>query len=221
MIVSAMSSELATSPFFLAAVTLGALGAILILAGIAALARARPLRFALRTLAGLLLLSLGGIAGTIAVGIQGYLALTREDVAARLFVQPHGPQRFAATVRFPDGRETTFELAGDEIYVDAHILKWKPLANMLGLHTAYELDRVAGRYHAIEQERSAVRTVYSLGQDKPVDLFGLRRRHAFLAPLLDAEYGSATFMPVAQPAELELRVSTTGLLMREADPIPK
>jgi len=221
MIGSAMSSELTTSPFFLAAVILGALGAILILGGIAALMRGRPLRFALRTLTGLLLLSLGALAGTIAIGIQGYLALTREDVAARLFVQPHGAQRFAATVRFPDGHEETFELAGDEIYVDAHILKWKPLANVLGLHTVYELDRVAGRYHAVEQERSEVRTVYSLGKDKPVDLFGLRRRYAFLAPLLDAEYGSATFMPVAQPAELELRVSTTGLLMRQADPIPK
>jgi len=221
MIVSAMSSELTTSPFFLAAVILGALGAILVLGGIAALMRGRPLRFALRTLTGLLLLSLGGLAATIAVGIQGYLALTREDVAAHLSVQPHGPQRFAATVRFLDGREETFELAGDEIYVDAHILKWKPLANVLGLHTVYELDRVAGRYHAVEQERSEVRTVYSLGKDKPVDLFGLRRRYAFLAPLLDAEYGSATFMPVAQPAELELRVSTTGLLMRQADPIPK
>ena len=218
MIVSAMSSELATSPFFLAAVTLGALGAILILAGLAALMRKRPRRFALRTFAGLLFLSLGGLAGTIAIGIQGYLALTREDVAAHLSVQPQGLQRFAATVRFPDGRETTFELAGDEIYVDAHILKWKPLANVLGLHTIYELDRVAGRYHAIEQERSGVRTVYSLGQERLVDLFGLRRRYAFLAPLLDAEYGSATFMPATRPIELELRVSTTGLLMREANP---
>ncbi|HEV8243291.1 MAG TPA: hypothetical protein VGQ07_04815, partial [Nitrospirales bacterium] len=102
---------------------------------------------------------------------------------------------------------------------DAHILKWKPLANVLGLHTAYELDRVAGRYHAIEQEQSAVRTVYALGQNKPVDLFGLRRRYAFLTILVDAEYGSATFAPVTQPAELELRVSTTGLLMRDANSI--
>src|SRR5256885_9035694 len=153
----------------------------------------RPQRCAHRTYAGMLMLSIGGLAGTIAIGTQGYLALTREDVAAHLSVQPQGPQRFAATVRFPDGRETTFELAGDEIYVDAHILKWKPLANVLGLHTVYELDRVAGRYHTIEQERSAVRTVYSLGQDKLVDLFRLRRRYAFLATMLDAEYGSATF----------------------------
>lgn len=198
------------------AITLATLGAILIVAGIVALVRARPWRFALRTVAGLLLLSLGGLAGAIALGIQGYRELTREDVAARLFVRPAGPQRFAATVRFPDGGETTYDVAGDEIYVDAHILKWKPFANMLGLHTAYELDRVAGRYHAIEQERAAVRTVYSLARDRPVDLFQLRQRYAFLAALLDAEYGSATFVPVTRPAEVELRVSTTGLLMREA-----
>ncbi len=218
---TAVTPELSTSPFLLAAIALGALGAILVVAGIASLVRARPLRFALRMLSGLLLLSLGALAGTVAIGTQGYRALTREDLAARLTVRPAGAQRFAVTVRFPDGRQVAFDLAGDEIYVDAHILKWKPLANVLGLHTAYELDRVAGRYRAIEQERSAVRTVYSLSQTKPVDLFGLRQRYAFLGTLLDAEYGSATFVSVTQPAELELRVSTTGLLLREASALPK
>jgi hypothetical protein len=60
--------------------------------------------------------------------------------------------------------------------------------------------------------------VYSLRHDKLVDLFGLRLRYAFLAKLLDAEYGSATFIPVDRQAELELRVSTTGLLIREVKP---
>lgn len=212
------NAELAASPFSLAAVALAALGLILVFAGFVSLWHARPLRFAIRMLAGLLLLSLGGLAGAVAVGIQGYRALTREDVAARLTVQPAGPQRITATLRFPDGREAKYEIAGDEIYVDAHILKWKPVANVLGLHTAYELDRVAGRYHAIEQERSAARTVNALGRDRPVDLFRLRQRYAFLEVLLDAEYGSATFVPVTRPAELELRVSTTGLLLREANP---
>lgn len=213
-----MLSDFPTSPFSVAAVIFAALGTILVFAGVVSLWHARPLRFAIRVLAGLLLLSLGGLAGAVAVGIQGYRALTREDVAARLTVRPAGPQRIAATLRFADGREAKYEIAGDEIYVDAHILKWKPVANVLGLHTAYELDRVAGRYHAIEQERSAARTVHALGRDRPVDLFRLRQRYAFLEVLLDAEYGSATFVPVTRPAELELRVSTTGLLLREANP---
>jgi hypothetical protein len=216
-----MSSELINSPLVFAAIAFGIAGALLLFGGVAALVRARPLRFALRTLAGLLMLFCAAAAGMLAIGLQGYQAFTREDVAAHLTVRPLGPQRFATTVRFADGREAVYEVAGDEVYIDAHILKWQPFANLLGLHTSYELERLAGRYHAIEQERSAPRTVHSLAQDKPVDLFELRRRYAFLAPVVDAEYGSATFVPVDGPAEFEVRVSTTGLLMRKVDPAQK
>src|SRR5207248_2711286 len=83
----------------------------------------------------------------------------------------------------------------------ARILKWHALANLLGLSTAYELDRVGGRFRAIEQERAAPRTLHPLGQQKPLDLFDLRKRYAFLAPFFDAEYGSAAFVPVNEPAE--------------------
>ena len=203
-----------TPVFFVVAAVLAALGLTLLVAGLVALFRARLLAFGLRVLFGVALVLLGSMLGLVSVGMQGYRALTREEVAARLVVEPEGPQRFAAQVVFPDGRQTRFDLAGDEIYVDAHILKWKPIANFLGLHTAYELGRVAGRYRDLGQERTAVRTVYSLGRDRDVDLFDLRQRHAFLEPLLDAEYGSATFVPVNGPATLEVRVSTTGLLIR-------
>ncbi|HEX9395682.1 MAG TPA: hypothetical protein VF943_02975 [Burkholderiales bacterium] len=205
------------SPFSIAALLLGLLGAVIFLSGLAALFRARLVGFTVRTLAGLLLLALGALAGTLALGIQGYRALTREDVAARIHVKPAGEQRFTATVRLRD-QVRTFELLGDEIYVDARMLKWKPVANFIGLHTAYELDRVGGRYRDLVQERSAPRTIHALGGERPVDLFGLRRRYAFLEPLLDAEYGSGTFVPVTRAAELEVRVSTTGLLIRELQP---
>lgn len=168
-----MTSAFATSPFVLAALLFGLLGITLVTSGLVALLRMRPLRFALRTLLGLLLLSLGALSGGIGVGMRGYRALTREDVAARVLARPLGSQRVEATFRVPDRPEMTFELAGDQIYVDAHILKWTPMANVLGLHTAYELDRVAGRYDDIVQERSAERTIFSLGEDKAVNLFGL------------------------------------------------
>lgn len=210
-----LSPELTSSPYFIAATVLGLVGALLVISGVVALWRARPLGFAVRTLSGLVLALLGLLAGGLAAGIQGYRALTHEEVAARVTVEPTGRQRFNATFEFADGRRQTFELAGDEIYIDAHILKWKPFANMIGLHTAYELDRVAGRYRGIADERAATRTIHALGRERPVDLFDLRQRHAFLSPLLDAEYGSATFVPVAQPAMFELRVSVSGLLIRQ------
>lgn len=213
-----MIPESAFPVLLLLAAVLGIAGILLVLAGMASLLRARLLVFSSRTLSGLVLLLSGVALGAIALGTQGYRALTREDVAAEISLQPGGPQRFQATFAFPDGRQGRFQLSGDELYVDAHILKWKPLANIFGLHTSYQLDRVAGRYRAIEQERAAERTVHMLSEARPFDLFDLRRRHPFLAPFLDAEYGSATFVPANRPVELELRVSTTGLLVREKKP---
>lgn len=176
------------------------------------------LRILRRTVVALVLAVLlfaGLLAGTVLLGVQGYRALTREDLAAFLHVKPAGPQRFEATVRFPDGKEARYDLAGDELYVDARILKWKPMANLVGLHTAYELDRISGRYRAIDDERAKPRTVHELGRSRPVDLFALRKRYDFLGEAFDAEYGSGSFVPVAREAVLEVRVSTTGLLIRE------
>ena len=206
-----------TDMLFAAAIALAALGAIVVGAGLGALVRRRPLRFIVRVLAGLLLLTLGVLAGVVASGTQGYRALTREDVVAHITVLPEGAQRFKATLREPNGGEQTFALAGDEIYIDAHIIKWKPPVNLFGLHTAYELDRVGGRYRDIEQERTAPRTVHALTHERRIDLFSLRQRYAVLSALFDAEYGSATFVPVTRPALLEIRLSTSGLLVREAD----
>jgi len=204
------------SPLTFLGAFFGVLGGILLIAGLLALRRRRPFRFVLRTLFGLLLLALGALSGGIGIGMQGYRALTREDLAARIVVQPVGPQMFSATVHIPGRAEASYyELAGDALYVDAHILKWQPWANVFGLHTAYELDRIAGRYDDVEQERAARRTVHTLTPERWVDLFTLRTRYGALAPLLDAEYGSGTFARVTEPAEFEVFVSTSGLLIRE------
>lgn len=162
-----------------------------------------------------LFLSLSALSGTLAVSTQGYRALTNEEVALTVTTLPTGPEAFAAHVAFPDGRDTTYMVAGNQLVVDAHILKWRYWANVLGLETWYELDRLAGRYADIDDERRSPRTVHSLKTQKPLDLFDLARRYTFLAPLVDAEYGSASFIDVDEPARFEIRVSTTGLLIRE------
>ena len=201
-----------------AAMALVAAGILLCMLAFFALGRGWPGRCLVRTLLGVTLLALGGLLAAVVFGMQSFRALTREDLVGIVSVRPSGPQRFDANVRLADGRVLGFVLAGDELYIDAHILKWKPIASYFGFHTAYQLDRIAGRYRSLEQERSSVRTIHSVAPDTPIDLFELRRRYAFLAPFYDAEYGSATFVAVTRPAELELRLSTTGLLIREAAP---
>lgn len=213
--------ELLDSPLLLAALAFGVLGLLLLLAALAALVTIKPFKFIGRTLLGLIFLVLGAVAGAVSLGTKGYRPFTHEEVAARMSVRPTGPQRFVTTIQFPDGRTKAFEMAGDEVYVDAHILKWKPLVSLAGLHTGYQLDRIAGRYQAIEKERTAPRTIHPLADETWVSLFRLRQRFEWLDPLLDAQYGSATFTPVNRPAEFEVRVSTSGLLVREVPPRQK
>jgi hypothetical protein len=95
------------------------------------------------------------------------------------------------------------------------VLKWRPIGTLLGLQTAYELDRIAGRYQSLSDEQQRERTVYSLAQHKPFNAYDLAH-YWVLRPLVDAEYGSATFIGATTPggATYEIRVSTTGLLVR-------
>ncbi|MBI3546650.1 MAG: hypothetical protein HY081_08685 [Gammaproteobacteria bacterium] len=193
-------------------------GMIMLIAAFMALRRGRPLRMSWRLLWALMFFTLATAGGGVIWGVQGYRALTHEDVAVVVRTEPLGPNRFQAQFRFADGREVVYVLNGDQLYVDARILKWHAFANVLGLNTAYELDRVAGRYQDLTQEQQQPRTVQSLAPARDVDLFTLRQRYAVLSPLLDAEYGSATFAAADSPSQYEVRVSTTGLLIRKREP---
>ena len=167
-------------------------------------------------LAAALLLTASMLLGAITVGIQGYRAFTQEAVAATIKTEPIGPHHFRATVTLADNSLHMFDLMGDAVYIDAHVLKWRPIGTLLGLETVYELDRIAGRYQAIADEQTQERTVFSLAASKPFDAFDLARRYWILRPFVDAEYGSATFIGATQPGggSYEVRVSTTGLLVR-------
>jgi hypothetical protein len=211
---------LLSNPLMILVVLFALLGLIFLLITIAALKKRKLLRMSLNLVSALLMLSLCALFGTIIIGIQGYQALTKEELAATIKVEPIGEQKFMAHISLPGDGQRSFALAGDQLYLDAHILKWKPVANFFGLHTSYELDRVAGRYAVLQDEQTKLRTVYSLAKDKPVDLFALRQRFTMLNPLLDAEYGSATYINSNSHKEFQVLVSTTGLLIRKAEKEP-
>jgi hypothetical protein len=207
--------EVPDAPFYMLAAGFAALSVVLLVLAVRAFRGRRWAGSMGSAGTGALFLSFAALAAVLGVSTQGYRALTLEEVAATVTTVPTGSRQFQAFVEFPDGRDTTLHVMGDQLLVDAHILKWRPLANILGVHTQYELDRLGGRYVEIEDERSAPRSVHSLKSDKPVDLFHLARRYTLLAYLVDTEYGSATYITVQRPARFEIRVSTTGLLVRE------
>jgi hypothetical protein len=201
-------------PLNLLAIVFAALGCGTGIATVVAFRRRRAVRATTTTLLALLMLSLTALFATLSGSTQGYRALTHEELAASVTTRSLSEQLFEARVRFPDGADSVFTLAGDEFLVDARILKWKPIANVLGLHTEYQLDRISGRYQDLRDEQILPRTVFALSQRADLDLFDLRRKHPVLGWLVDAEYGSGTFVAPEDGARFDVLVSTTGLLVR-------
>ena len=99
-----MPPELTNAPLFPFAVLFGVLGILVVIAALYSFFTLKIPQSAIRMAVGLFLLALGTIAGAISVGMMGYRAFTREDVAAHIMVKPAGKQRFLATFRFADGR---------------------------------------------------------------------------------------------------------------------
>jgi hypothetical protein len=198
----------------LVTVAFALLSVVLLVAALVAVRERRWLGTSVELVLAFLCLALAALAATVSLATRGYQALTREVVAATVVTRPTGPERFIATFTFADGRREHYELTGNALYVDAHIVKWHPVANILGLHTAYQLDRVTGRYDRLEDEQTKPRRMFALSRPTPVDMFQLARSLAFLGRVVDTEYGSATFRSAREPTDLELRVSTSGLLFR-------
>ena len=208
------------SPYAIAAASL-----LLLLLGIAelfavwhAVRNSRWVSGGISLLFGVTLFALSALAVAVIVATRGYSALTREEVAASITTEPLPHQQFRATIILPAGRLAMYELSGDAVYVDGYSEKWNPLVNILGLHAAYELDRVAGRYSDVRDERTKPHTVYSLARPKRLTMFQLVKKLPFLTALVDAEYGAATFTAAGKPGSFTVLVSTTGFLIRSNGP---
>lgn len=205
------------TPLHYFALALGVLAVIFLLSSIMSLRRRHFGQLATHLAMSLCFVLLGGIFGLGALSVQGYQALTLEQLAATVTVEPMENNQFKAEFVFPNGTSKTYTLSGNQLLIDAHILKWKPVANILGFHTSYELSRVSGRYIDLADEQSKPRTIFALSEAKLLDIFELRKQFAHLNFLLDAEYGSASFVPAQAKQQYVLMVSTSGLLFRRIE----
>ncbi len=192
----------------------GLAGLILLIAAARRLRARRVLSGLTGGVSGVALLLGAALAAVITLGLQGYRRLTAEQAAAQLRFTALGPRDFDVLLTYPDGRRDPFELRGDEWQVDARVITWRPLATLMGFDTAYRLERISGRYARVEDERSLPRTVYALQGAGPVDLWELLRRCRDWLPWIDARYGSAAYLPMADGALYAISVSPSGLVAR-------
>ncbi|CAN5362763.1 hypothetical protein BH24PSE2_BH24PSE2_03950 [soil metagenome] len=199
----------------LVAAAAGVLGLAFFVLAINRLWRRRPGAATGHGVIGIVLLAIAAAFGTVSLNLFTYARLTHEQPAAELRFTLLEPGRYRARIVFFEDRPPLeLELSGNEWQVDARVIKWHGIANLLGLDTLYRLDRLSGRYFDIEEERTRPRTVYGLSNDPGLDVWALSRRYERWLPWVDARYGSAAFLPMADDAEFVLTVSQSGLVAR-------
>ena len=192
----------------------GFAGILCLLVSLRRLRRRRLMSGVLSGFAAIALLLLAACALVLTASVHTYRRLSAEQPAGELQFSGIGDHQFNAVLIFPGGERAAFSLRGDQWQIDARILKWQAFANLVGFDAAYRLERISGRYSRIEDERGLPRTVYPVNPANRLDLWELIHRHPSWLPWVDALYGSAVYLPMADAASYEIQVSQSGLVAR-------
>lgn len=190
------------------------LGLFLLIGGVRRVWRRAPVTGSLQGLTGLVFLALSALAIAIALNLHSYQILVQEQPVAEVRFEALGPQYFRVYLLPEAAAAEVLELRGDEWQIDARVLKWHGLANLVGMQTVYRLERLSGRYRDVQQERTGVHTAHRLDQDRGIDLWALAQKSQRKLPWLDAVYGSAAYLPMADKARFLVTVSNSGLVVR-------
>lgn len=197
-------------------VFLGILGLAILLLGLRLLLRRGWMLGWLRGMAGVCFVLLASSVGLVALDLRSYHQMQLDAPIATVSFERQDNQHFMAVfVPTETGVTQKFALRGDQWQLDARIVRWQGPLRTIGGKPGYRLDRMSGRYLSLEDERTRERTVYNLVEpDRGLDFWAWVYRHQDWVPWVDASYGSATFIPMADGALYEVALSTSGLVAK-------
>lgn len=140
--------------------------------------------------------------------------LVDKTIATVSFIQ-RGAQVYDAVLVDHTGRRQQFELHGDQWQLDARVFRWPKMWRRWGIKPGYRLDRISGRYLTLVDENTKKRTAYALSDSLTrIDVWIWLRHVSQWLPIVDAHYGSATFVPMVDDGQYEIALSASGLLSR-------
>jgi hypothetical protein len=158
--------------------------------------------------------ALGAASLLLTFSYFGYGRLVDEQVVSQIEFSQSAQGEYVARLMIDGEADRFFALRGNEWQMDARVVNWKPPATLLGLDPIYQLERLSGRYSSVNDERSEQRTVYALADDAALDVWTVARRFPRLMPGVDAYYGTATYVPMADGARFEVTMTRTALIAR-------
>ncbi len=151
----------------------------------------------------------------IAIDIASYNELVAEKDIATIRFEKNKEQHYTATLITNSGDMDRYELYGDQWQLDSRILKWSSQAARLGIKTGYRLERLAGRYISLNDERDKPRRLYALNESPwSVDIWMWLNNIDDKIGMVDARYGNSVFLPMSDGAFFQIALSNTGLVAR-------
>ena len=149
------------------------------------------------------------------MNLYTYSRIIHEQDVAEIVFAEISPQYYSATLYSGNERRSAkYIIKGDEWQLEARIIKWKSPVYLAGLDPLYRLERISGRYSNIQEEKTGIRTVYSLTENQGLDIWSIMKKYPSWIPWIDAYYGSATYLPMSDKARFKITLSQTGLLAR-------
>ncbi len=161
--------------------------------------------------------TMAGVGGMLLLSYLTYGRLIEEQLVSRIEFRHVSVDQFQARIMVTGKDDQFYTLRGDEWQMDAKIVTWKPPMTLLGLDPIYQLDRLSGRFAEIDREQTEPRTVHSLSPALPADVWKIAHRFPLLMPGVDAHYGTATYVPMADGARFEVMLSRDALIARPAN----
>jgi hypothetical protein len=169
----------------------------------------------LRGMSGLLLIVAVIFLGLMAFDVSSYKQLTAEQAIATIRFEEVSAQRYIATFTTAKNNSKRYELYGDQWQLDSRVIKWSAFATSLGINTGYRLDRLAGRYLSLDDERNKPRKVHALNETLAgVDTWLWLNQVDDTITFVDARYGSGVFLPMSHNSLYQIALTNSGLVAR-------
>lgn len=166
----------------------------------------------LRGTLGMACLVLAGMVALVARDLLLYAPLPDNKPLVTLSFQSLGEQQFAVAL-LAGAREHEVELNGDLWQLDTRLLQMQGVATLIGLESGYRLEKLSGRYLAIEQQDVARNADVSLVEPVfGVDLWRWLRLAQHHEYGLGAQVVRSAPMPMADGAVFTARLAPTGLV---------
>lgn len=167
-----------------------------------------------RGLTGIALGLVSAILFLLALDFKNYRQLSMDQPIATITFVKQSEQEYTAALSLDlASQPVTYQISGDQWQIDARILRFSGLLKTLGGKPGYQLDRISGRYRSVINEMNMPRSAYNLTSEASfLDVWQWLNTWDHLTPGVQAVYGSAAFLPMADGAMYQLSLGESGLV---------